>query len=373
MKQVSARVAVLGLSVSAAAFLTGCEEKQTPPAKAQKALEGAAKAPEPEVFSAAQVDSLTLPPLPEMPKSEANPQTDEKVALGHKLFFDKRLSVDESVSCYSCHQNEDGNGGKEPLAIGAKKNQLTRHSPVIWNVGYLPAFYWDGRADSLEAQALGAWGGPNMAQGAENLDKNAKALLSLPEYAPLFQAAFPKQTPAKDHVAQALAAYERTLICGDTAFDKYAAGDKSALTEPQKEGLDLFIGKAMCASCHSPPFFSTAYYGQGTFFNVGIGLEGKKDDEVDIGRMKVSEKEQDWAAFKPPTLRNITKSSPYFHDGHVADLKVAVRYMASGGTPNKNLSPLLSDRKLTETELDRIVTFLSALECGGKLEEPKSL
>lgn len=373
MQQVQARALTLVTlfgSVGSAALVAGCEEKKPAPApKAASSAPAENKQAEP---AAQKVDSLTLPTLPEMPASKDNPQTDEKVALGHKLFFDKRLSGDESLSCYSCHQNEDGNGGKEPTALGAKGVKLTRHSPVIWNVGYLPALYWDGRAATLEAQALGAWGGGNMGQGADNLDKNAKSLLSLPEYAALFQAAFPGETPDKNHVAKALSAYERTLVCGDTAYDKYAAGDKKALTDAQKEGLDLFIGKGMCASCHSPPFFSTAYFGQGTFFNVGVGISGKKEEEVDVGRMKVSEKEEDWAAFKPPTLRNITKSAPYFHDGSEADLKAAVRYMASGGTENKNRSPLLADRKLSDSELDRLVDFLGALSCGGTFEPPKA-
>jgi len=124
------------------------------------------------------------------------------------------------------------------------------------------------------------------------------------------------------------------------------------------------MGKAMCTACHSPPFFSSAYSGEGTFFNVGIGTEGVEEDKVDIGRMKVSEDEKDWGAFKVPSLRNITKSAPYFHDGHTSDLKASVKFMASGGHDNKNKTPLMIDKKLTDSELDQIVAFLGALECG---------
>lgn len=315
------------------------------------------------------VDSQTFTGLGEMPIPKDNPQTAEKIALGQKLFFDKRLSVDGSMACYSCHENKDGTGGALPLAIGPKDTKLTRHSPVMWNVGYLPAFYWDGRAETLEAQAKGAWAGGNMGVGEGNLDKKAKQIAALPEYKPAFEAAFPKEKISADLVARALSAYERTLVCNDTAFDKYAAGDKSALSDEQKDGLELFMGKGMCTACHAPPFFSTAYMGKGAFYNVGVGIEGVEEKDVDVGRMAVTEKEADWAAFKVPTLRNVTKSAPYFHDGHERDLKKAVKFMASGGFDNKNKTPLMSDKQLTDAEIDQIVTFLGALECGGTLTE----
>lgn len=351
-----------------ASGIVACDDKksakQAPPREtAQK--EAAAKEAPPS-----GVDALTFPTIGEMKDPEDNASTEAKVSLGHQLFFDKRLSADGSVSCYSCHQNEDGNGGHEPIAIGAKGKKLTRHSPVIWNVGYLPAFYWDGRADSLEAQAKGAWGGGNMGVGAENLEAKAKEIAQLPEYKTAFAEVFPDREIGATEVVQAISAYERTLVCKDTAFDKYAAGDKTALTAEQKKGLELFTGKAMCTACHAPPFFSTAYMGKGAYFNVGVGTPGVKEEDVDVGRMAVTEDEKDWAAFKVPSLRNVTKSAPYFHDGHEADLKRAVKFMASGGYDNKNKTPLMMDKKLTDEEVDLIVTFLSALDCGT-LEEPK--
>jgi len=324
--------------------------------------------PEPQATPALVVDALTLPQLPDVPLPKDNPQTPEKVELGRQLFFDKRLSTDSSLSCYSCHQDEQGGGGKEPLAIGAKNKQLTRHSPVIWNVGHLSALYWDGRASTLEEQAKGAWAGGNMGVGKENLDKKAQEIAAFPEYQAAFKKVFPDQKVTADHVAQAISAFERTLECKDTAYDKYAKGDKSALTSSQKEGLDLFMGKGMCTACHSPPFFSSAYAKQGVFFNVGIGTKDVAEDQVDVGRMKVSEDQKDWAAFKIPSLRNVARSAPYFHDGSVATLKDAVRFMASGGYDNKNKNPLMSDKKLTDAELDSIVAFLGALDCEGKLQ-----
>ena len=301
-----------------------------------------------------------------------NPQTDAKVKLGHQLFFDKRLSVDGSRACYSCHTNEDGNGGKDPLAIGAGDKVLTRHSPVIWNVGYLAELYWDGRSKSLEAQATAAWAGGNMGVGNENLEKKAAEIAAIAGYKTEFDAAFPGEGVTPTTIVKALSAYERTLICDDTAYDKYAKGDDKALSDEQKKGLDLFMGKAACVTCHAPPHFSTAYGGaQGTFYNAGIGTKDKKEEEVDIGRAKVTNQPGDWAAFKVPTLRNIPKSAPYFHNGSAAKLEDAVRVMAGGGYPNKNLSPLLVDRKLSDAEVKQLVAFLGALDCKAKLVEPK--
>ncbi len=354
---------------------TACSKTENKPApKAEPAAPKAAATVEEK--AEAKVAPKAAVPTP--PKSlgglktpKDNPVTAAKVLLGQKLFFDKRLSVDGSRACYSCHLNEDGTGGHEPTAIGAANTPLTRHAPVMWNVAYLPKLYWDGRADSLEAQAIGAWAGGNMGVGKENLAKKADELYLMDEYTPLFDEAFPGKGGTPETVSQALASYERTLFCGDTAFDKFSAGDTAALTAEQKQGWELFTGKANCHSCHTPPFFSDAYMAEaGAFHNAGIGFEGKKKDEVDPGRQKVSQVDSEFAAFKTPTLRNVTKSAPYFHDGSVGSLEEAVKFMASGGHKNPNLDPKFADKKLSADELKAIVAFLGALECGGQLEPP---
>jgi cytochrome c peroxidase len=321
-------------------------------------------------------EKVEIPPapaeFPAMKIPEDNPQTPDKIALGHQLFFDPRLSVDGSRSCYSCHQNEHGNGGETPLAVGAQEKQLTRHSPVIWNTAYFDAFYWDGRTASLEGQAKGAWGGANMGVGNENLAKKTAELAKIQGYKRQFKRVFPEEGMTPDTIAKAIAAYERTLICKDTAYDRYAAGEDGALTDQQKEGWALFMGKAQCVVCHAPPLFSGAMGTPGgLYYNVGIGTAGKAEQEVDVGRFTVTSQEADWAAFKVPSLRNVSKSAPYFHDGSVATLAEAVKIMATGGLDNKNKSTLLADRGLSEDELAALVAFLSALDCGGKLEEPK--
>ncbi len=312
------------------------------------------------------------------------PSDPRKLELGHALFFDKRLSGANDRSCYSCHQNEDGNGGHEPLAIGSGDKQLTRHSPVIWNVGYWKnAFYWDGRAKTLEENVKGAWGGGNMGAApagtaldkmAEALDKKAAEIAAIAGYKKLFEAAFPGVAIKSEHVQQALAEYMRTLVCADTAFDKYAAGDKAALTEQQQRGLDVFLAPNLgnCSMCHAPGYFSTAMaIDGGAYFNVGIGTKDVPEDKVDIGRMKVSNNPVDWAAFKVPSLRNVTRSAPYFHDGSVAKLEDAVKLMASGGIANKNKFPQLDDKKLSTAQLADLIAFLGALECGTIEAPPK--
>lgn len=318
---------------------------------------------------------IAVPPapgkFPELKIPADNPQTPEKIALGQQLFFDARLSVDGSRSCYSCHQNEHGNGGETPTAIGALDKPLTRHSPVIWNTAYFEAFYWDGRADSLEAQAKGAWGGGNMGVGADNLVKKAAEIGKIKGYKKQFKKVFPDEGATPDTIAKAISAYERTLICDDTAYDRYAGGDDTALTDEQKAGWAVFMGKGQCAVCHTPPLFSSAMgVPGGLYYNVGIGTAGKPEAEVDVGRAKVSGNDADWAAFKIPSLRNVSKSAPYFHDGSVATLSEAVKIMTTGGIDNKNKTALLADRGLSEEELASLVAFLGALDCGGKLKQP---
>jgi cytochrome c peroxidase len=211
-----------------------------------------------------------------------------------------------------------------------------------------------------------------MGVGKENLEAKAKEIGKIAGYKKQFDKVFPGKGVTPETIIQAIASYERTLVCDDTAYDKYAKGDKAALTAPQKEGLELFMGKAACVTCHAPPYFSLAYFSKDSaFFNAGRGVKDKKEEEVDVGRMTVTKNPSDWAAFKPPSLRNVSKSPPYFHDGSEPTLEDAVRFMASGGFANKNKSPLLSDKKLSNAEIGSLVAFLGSLECKGELKQPK--
>lgn len=373
----------LALALAATA---GCKKKKTeeapPPVTNPSGSAGSASGGG-DMAQVPRPSQGTLPAL-EDPKLADDPKRAEKIALGNALFFDKRLSVDGTLACYSCHQNEDGNGGHDPVAIGPGNKPQPRHSPVIWNVAFLDqrkALYWDGRADSLENLTKAAWAGGNMGIGKEPpdlIDKKAAEIAKIKGYAKLFAAAYPDVKPADikaDQVANAISEYMRTLICKDTAYDKFAKGDKSALSEQQQRGLDLFLGKAQCSVCHAPPAFSTAMLTDGGFYqNTGIGTDKPNEADVDVGRFKVSNKPEDWAAFKPPSLRNVSKSAPYFHDGSVAKLEDAVKFMATGGRANKAHSQLLrTDLGLTDAEQADIVSFLGALDCPGKLDPPADM
>ncbi len=310
-------------------------------------------------------------PLAQMPPLQLpdDPSRAAKIALGHALFFDTRLSGNGDRTCDSCHQST---GGTDPLALGSGDKALTRHSPMIWNVGYfVESLYWDGRAATLEETTKGEWGGASMGAGADTLDRKAAELAAIPGYKKLFVAAFGDKTEINaDQVVAALSEYMRTLVCTDTAYDRLARGEKAALTEQQKRGFDVFAGKGGCVTCHTTPYFTTAMgVAGGAYFNVGIGT-GVPEAQVDIGRMKVTNAEADWASFKPPSLRNVTRSAPYFHDGSVRTLEEAVRLMAKGGINNKNKNAALVDRQLSEPELADLIAFLAALDCPGTLEAP---
>ena len=299
----------------------------------------------------------TSPPIP-----SDNLMNTDKIALGHKLFMDSRLSVDGSRSCYTCHQNELGNADGRATAIGAANKPLTRNTPTIWNVGYHKALYWDGRAANLEAQAIGAWKGGNMGVG-DGLEAKAAEIGALPEYADTFRNVFElgKDDPVRpEHIAKAISAYERTLNCGDTAYDK------AALSESATRGEALFYGKAACMACHNGENLT-----DGLFHNVGLEADeqGKVREGADIGHGKVAGDEAKNFTFRTPTLRNVARTAPYFHNGSVATLEEAVRFMAKGGNVKApGIDPILRDVKLSDAEIKDVVAFLEALSCDGKLE-----
>ncbi|MBI3951460.1 MAG: c-type cytochrome [Acidobacteria bacterium] len=290
-----------------------------------------------------------------------NPLTPEKVALGRQLFFDKRLSGDGSRSCYSCHVCENGLSIAQPKPVGAFNKPLTRNSPTLWNIGYHKEFYWDGRSPSLEKQALAAWKGANM--GAEaTLDKIVARVNSIEGYRSQFQKVFGSDaTP--DNIVQAIAAFERTIISGNTPWDRWQAGDQSAVGEDVKRGWEIFDKRAKCSNCHAGLLFTDLQY-----HNVGIGMD---QPEPDVGRFKVTNRPEDTGAFKTPTLRDIAKSAPYFYDGSAATLEEAVDIMLGGGKPNQYL-----DRKnlkkvtLTPAEKQDLLAFLKALTVDCTLSEP---
>jgi cytochrome c peroxidase len=375
---IRARVFVSSIT---ALVLLGCPSQQGADKSGKKVADAKAKSGDDEKANDSFLDdgkggtelgpaygtwSFTLPKgLSEAPAvPDDNPMSAEKIALGHQLFMDKRLSGDGSRSCYSCHQNELGNADGRVLALGAGDKPLTRNTPTIWNVGYhANGLYWDGRSASLEAQAIGALEGGNMGVGKDNMAAKAKEIGALPEYAERFATVFGIEA-GKDvlpeHLAKALSAYERTLLCGDTAFDK------GEMSEAAQRGWDLFRGKASCTTCHAGDNFT-----DGAFHNVGISHDetGAPRADADVGRGKPSGSEADNYKFRTPTLRNVSRTAPYFHNGSVASLEEVVRYMAAGGNAKApGIDQNLRNTALTDAEIADLVEFLRALDCPGTLE-----
>lgn len=295
-----------------------------------------------------------------------NPMTAAKVELGKQLFYDTRLSGDGSRSCYSCHLQEHGLTDGRPTAIGAYEVKLPRASPTLWNIGYHSEFYWDGRSGSLEAQAKAAWSGGNMGasgkDGRPSLEEICAWLNRLNGYRKQFQAVFGAEaTP--DHVVQALAAFERTLVSSPSAWIRFREGEETALSEEARRGSELFSGKAQCTNCHSGLLLTDLQY-----HNIGIGSQAK---EPDVGRFKVTQVEKDKGAFKTPTLLDIRKSAPYFHDGSVATLEEAVDLMLGGGIRNPHLDRVnLKPVRLRTDERADLLAFLRELDVPYPVTPP---
>jgi len=287
-----------------------------------------------------------------------NPMTPEKVALGRQLFFDERLSVDGSKSCYSCHVCEHGLTDGLPKAIGPGNKQLPRSSPTLWNIGYHKEFYWDGRSGSLEKQALAAWTGANMGAKADEIVARLNALQG---YKTQFQKVF-QSDATPDNVVKAIAAYERTIISGNTAWDRWKAGDSTAISQSAYRGWNIFQA-IKCNNCHDGVLFTDQQY-----HNIGIGMDQK---EPDPGRGKVTNKPEDTGAFKTPTLRDIAKSAPYFHDGSAKTLEEAVDIMLAGGKPNKYLDKKnLEAHKILPDQREDLLNFLRSLTMDCTLSKP---
>src|SRR5215208_1984673 len=297
-------------------------------------------------------EAMTIPP--------DNPMTPEKVALGRQLFFDERLSIDGSKSCYSCHVCEHGLTDGLPKAIGPGNKQLPRSSPTLWNIGYHKEFYWDGRSTSLEKQAMAAWVGGNMGVGDKTGEIVAK-INALQGYKTQFQMVFQSDATA-DNMMKAISAYERTIISGNTAFDRWRAGEQSAMSESAVRGWNNFQA-IKCNNCHDGVLFTDQQY-----HNVGIGMDQK---EPDPGRGKVTNKPEDTGAFKTPTLRDVAKSAPYFHDGSAKTLEEAVDIMLGGGKPNQYLDKKnLEAHKILPEQREDVLNFLRSLTVDCTLSKP---
>lgn len=277
-----------------------------------------------------------------------NPLTAAKAHLGKMLFFDKRLSKDGSMSCQTCHVHEKAWTDGVALSKKVDGTMNTRNSPSLYNVGYQPHYYWDGRADTMEKNVEAAWKGH---MGGDP-DAMAKTLGEIAGYKAAFQAAF-NEAPSGANMVKALTSFVRTLQSGG------APADKAMLSDAAKRGQAHFT--ARCSMCHMPPLYTDMQ-----FHNVGVG------DPKDLGRGKIDATKM--GAFKTPSLRGAARSAPYFHDGSVATLEEAVAIMARAGNDNEHLDPILKGMKampaLTEADLKDLVEFVKALDSKETFTPP---
>jgi cytochrome c peroxidase len=338
-------------SVSGTSPDSSADPTPTPEGESTPAPEEAAAPPAGAVGT--PVEAKVPAGLPPLPVPEDNPLTAEKIALGKMLYFDTRLSKDGTVSCATCHDPTKAWTDNKPTSTGIASQVGGANSPTVINAAYATSQFWDGRAASLEEQALGPIENP--IEMGHSLPTCCVELSKVEDYQKAFEKAFGTPEVTEDRIAKAIASFERTVLSGNSPYDKFKAGDEKALNDAQKRGMDLFES-AGCDGCHTPPLFSNY-----RFINAGIGMDKEKPDE---GRKAVTKKDTDLGKFRVAPLREVANTGPYFHDGSVATLEEAVKIMAQGGKPNDNLSPMMKavgEEKLTDDNIKDLVEFLKAL------------
>jgi cytochrome c peroxidase len=334
----------------------------------------------------AAIDALELPvPAgilpPELPAD--NPPTAAKVALGQKLYFETRLSTDGTVACVTCHDPRHGfaDGRGKPTSAGVGGALGTRNAPTSLNAAFLAAQFWDGRAATLEAQAVQPLVNP-IEHGFRDDAAVLAQLRSLGEYPPLFQQAFGSPEITLPRVGQAIASFERTLLSLDAPIDRFLAGDAKAISASAQRGWELFNGKARCNTCHGRidvlPLFT-----DDLFHNLGVGIEGVDFDVVsrkaaaavergtsidelaltnaqasELGRFLVTRESKDLGAFKTPQLRNVALTPPYMHDGSEATLRDVIELYDRGGNPNPYLDGGMRPLSLSDQEKADLVALM---------------
>ncbi|MEQ8785411.1 MAG: cytochrome c peroxidase [Pirellulaceae bacterium] len=301
-------------------------------------------------LAAAEPESAALAPLPQsIPAPGDNPTTDAKVRLGRQLFFDPRLSGDNTMSCAHCHLPEKALADGEKTSAGAGDRRLKRNTPSVLNTAFLSPLTWDGRAKSLEEQALGPITSP--VEMHQDLDELERELAEVPGYVRQFRDVF-DQPPARGAIAKALAAFQRTLVSRRSPLDRYLEGEKDALSASAKHGMELFTGDAGCIRCHHGPLLS-----DGKFYRLGVSFR-------DEGRGAVTGKPDDAYKFRTPPLRDVARTAPYMHDGSLKTLAQVVEFYFRGAStsPPHGLSlDIQPQTDLSYSDIEDLTAFLRAL------------
>lgn len=328
--------------------------------------------------------------LPKIPIPDDNTITEAKVQLGRKLFFDRRLSLNDTFSCAMCHIPEQGFTSNElAMAVGIEGRSVRRNSPTIYNVAYSKVLFHDGREDKLEQQI---WG-PILAKnemGNPSVGRLLNKIRAIKEYDGLFESAFNRKGLSMETLGMALASYERTLVSGDSGFDRWHfGGDEEAISASAKRGYDLFTGKAGCSNCHTIDqdyalFTDQRLHNTGLGYRVSMGVTPKAEkviiapgvtidlaqsiiDQVaeplppDVGLYEVTQDPRDRWKYKTPSLRNVALTAPYMHNGSLGSLREVVDFYNTGGVPNELLDPLVKPLHLSEQEKQDLVSFLNSL------------
>jgi cytochrome c peroxidase len=345
-------------------------------------------------FSALAADKYPkLGPLPPPPIPKDNPNTPEKVALGKKLFWDSRLSGDNSMPCVSCHLPALGWGDGGQISRGYPGTKHWRNSQTILNSAYYNKLFWEGSVTSLEAQASAAAGGGVAGNGDDSVME--MRLRFLPEYVTEFKKVFGTEWPRINDAWRAVSAYQRTLNseAKKVAADRYAMGDKKALNDAQKKGMALYQGKANCIACHNGPlasdqrFYATGVPAHPNFkedpvgqvthrwelYQKGVPESVYRNGSDDHGLYYITKNPKDIGKWRVPSLRELKYTAPYMHNGMLATLADVVEFYDRGGGATQNKSPILKPLKLKAQEKKDLVAFLEALSMDEPLiqEDPK--
>lgn len=317
--------------------------------------------PKPHLFDEAKEGFQDIGVLskPEFPAD--NPYSEAKEELGKKLFFDPRLSKSGQISCANCHDPELAWADGRRVAYGHDRQLGTRNAPTVLNIVYAKKYFWDGRAATLEDQAKAPIENPVEMNFHSRLA--VKTIAKIKGYKEHFQKAFGSDKVTEENIVKAIATFERTIVSPKSKFDKFVSGEKDALTDSEINGLHLFRTKANCINCHNTPYFSDQ-----KFHNVGLTYFGREYE--DLGLYNISKKNEDVGKFKTATLREISQTAPYMHNGLFPNIRgVLNMYNAGMPTEKRNRESQLAPQKskmleklnLTDEELTDLENFLNTL------------